>query len=161
MHHVGPCITLGVTLIRGEANQVGKRATETQLFYLSALLPPTMGTSIPDKLVYTEADIQSAICAPERKECTSIRHAAGAYDIPYPTLRGRVAGRTSRATAHEPSQILSNTEERTLVRWITCLTRTAFSASPALVVQMAEEIRRGREQLSKKPPPSPRPIGEE
>ena len=50
-------------------------------------------------------------------------------------------------------------EEKTLVRWITHLTRTGFPASPALAIQMAEEIRRNRYRLSKTPPSSQRPIG--
>jgi hypothetical protein len=46
------------------------------------------------------------------------------------------------------------------VKWLTCLASTGFPASPALAIQMAEEIRRGRLQLSKPPPPLLRPIGE-
>jgi hypothetical protein len=118
-----------------------------------------MSAPTPEKLDYTEVDIQSAISALDKKNYKSIRDAAHAFKVPYPTLRGRMAGRTTRATAHESEQILSKAEERTLVRWITRLTTTGFPASPTLVVQMAEEIRRGRVQLSKVAPSNTRPIG--
>jgi hypothetical protein len=55
-----------------------------------------------------------------------------------------MSGRKSRATAHETEQVLSAAEEKTLSRWITRLTRTGFPASPALAIEMAEEIWRGR-----------------
>jgi hypothetical protein len=67
--------------------------------------------------------------------------------------------RPSRPTSHEYRQILSNAEERTLVRWLTRLTTTGFPASPALAVQMAEEVRYGRYQLGHNPPSCERPIG--
>jgi hypothetical protein len=68
--------------------------------------------------------------------------------------------RTSRSQGHESAQILSYAEEESLLRWLTRLTSTGFPASPALAIEMAEEIRRGRMQLSKIPPPLLRPIGE-
>ena len=51
-----------------------------------------------------------------------------------------MAGRNLRATAHQIEQILSSAKEKTLSQWITQLTCTGFPASPALVVQMAEEV---------------------
>ena len=46
------------------------------------------------------------------------------------------------------------------MRWVTRLTSTGFPASPALVVEMADEIRRGRLQLSRSMASPARPIGE-
>ena len=71
----------------------------------------------------------------------------------------RLSGQTSRSHAHESMQILSNPEETTLVRWITYLTSTGFPASPALAIQMAEEIRNNQYRLPKASPPSHRSIG--
>jgi hypothetical protein len=119
-----------------------------------------MDTVTPERLAYTEVDIQTAILAIKNKEFASIRKAAVAFNVPYPTLRGRMSGRNSRATAHEAEQLLSPAEENTLSRWVTRLTRTGFPASPALVMEMAEEIRRGRVRLSKDKPETLRPIGE-
>lgn len=73
-----------------------------------------------------------------------------------------MSGRTSRASAHEYRQILSSSEEKTLVRWLSRLASAGFAASPALAIEMAEEIRRSRVCLSKTPPTPPstrRPIG--
>jgi hypothetical protein len=109
---------------------------------------------------YSEADIQAAIQAFQNEEHQSIRAAARAFSVPYHTLRHRLAGRTSRSHSHESAQILSNAEEQTLVRWISRLCRTGFPASPKLVVEMAEEVRRSRCQLSQSPPSALRPIGE-
>ena len=95
-------------------------------------------------MAYSEPDIQAAISAYQAKEHPSIRAAARAFSIPYHTLRSHLDKATSRSYAHESQQILSNAEESTLVQWISRLTRTGFPASPALVVEMAEEVRRGR-----------------
>jgi hypothetical protein len=107
-----------------------------------------------------ESRIQDALLAHKSGRYRSVRAAAIAFSIPPSTLSYRIAGRASRSQAHESAQILSCAEEKTLVRWLTRLTRTGFPASPALAIKMAEEIRRGRLQLSKTPPPLLRPIGE-
>ena len=96
------------------------------------------------KHAYSEADIQAAVAAFCAGEYHSIRACETAFSIPHPTLQHRLSGRLSRFTSHEAMQILSKPEERTLVRWISQLTKTGFPASPALVVQMAEEIRHSR-----------------
>ena len=107
-----------------------------------------------------EANIQAAILAFRANEYKSVHAAAIAFSVPDSTLRARIAGRASRSHAHETSQILSNAEEMTLVRWISRLCRTGFPASPALVVEMAEEVRQSRFQLSESLPSTLRPIGE-
>jgi hypothetical protein len=109
--------------------------------------------------MYSEADISTAILKFREGQYASIREAARAFKLPPTTLRDRMSIRTSRSNANEHRQILSNAEEWTLVRWITRLTTTGFPASPALAIQMAEEIRQNRFQLSKTPPSYLRPIG--
>ena len=105
------------------------------------------------------ADIQSAITEYKLGKHTSIRKCANAFNMPEATLRYHLSGRTSRSHAHEYRQILSNAEERTLVRWITHLTKTGFPASPTLAIQMAEEVRRNRFSLTHAITSYPRPIG--
>jgi hypothetical protein len=56
-------------------------------------------------------------------------------------------------------QVLSNAEEKTLVRWITHITIAGFPASPSLAIAIAEEIRKNRYQVAWLPPSYPRPIG--
>ena len=75
-----------------------------------------------------------------------------------------MARRKSRAQANEVVQLLSNAEEKTLVRWITRLTSTGFPATPALVIEMAEQTRVGRVKLASPQNTEPtqlRPIGHE
>jgi hypothetical protein len=115
---------------------------------------PTQVQSAP-----VESRIQDAVAAYESGTHKSVRAAANAFSIPPSTLSYRLAGRTSRSQAHESEQILLHAEEKTLVQWLTRLTNTSFPASPALAIEMAEEIRLGRLQLSKTPPLSLRPIG--
>jgi hypothetical protein len=111
-------------------------------------------------MAYSEADMQQAITEYYSGLYSSKQAAAQANNVPPAILRYRLAGRTLPSQAHETQQILSNAEEKTLVRWITRLTSTGFPASPALVVEMADEIRRGRLQLSRADPSLTRPIGE-
>jgi hypothetical protein len=112
------------------------------------------------RMAYSEADMQRAITEYHSGLYSSKQAAAQANNVPPATLRYRLAGRTSPSQAHETQQILSNAEEKTLVRWITRLTSTGFPASPALVVEMADEIRRNRLQLSRAGLSLTRPIGE-
>ena len=110
--------------------------------------------------IYSEAGIQKAIYDVKNGRAKSIRGAAAANSIPYQTLQNRLKGRDSRVVAHEHKQILSPVEEKTLFKWITRLTCTGFPATPALVVEMAEEIRRARVQLSPQQQQPLLPIGE-
>ena len=109
-----------------------------------------------------ESRIQNALNAYNSKQYSSISKAARAFAVPTSTMQDRVRGGISQARAQESTQILSNAEENTLARWITRLTITGFPASPKLVLEMAEEIRRERVFLA--PQASPgllrlRPIG--
>jgi hypothetical protein len=97
---------------------------------------------------YSEEDIQKAITSWKNREFSSIRATAIHFQVPAQTLRDRMAGRKTKAQAREEVQLLSNAEEKTLVRWITRLTSTGFPATPALVIETAEEIRRGRVKLA-------------
>ncbi|KXL48243.1 MAG: hypothetical protein FE78DRAFT_142374, partial [Acidomyces sp. 'richmondensis'] len=106
-----------------------------------------------------EANINAAIQSYHEKAYPSMRAATRAFNVPPPTLYARLAGRTSRSQAHESAQILSNAEEKTLVRWISRLCRTRFPASPKLVVEIAEEVRRSCFQLSQSLPLTLRLIG--
>ena len=88
-----------------------------------------------------------------------MRKAADAFKVPYSTMYTRMTRGNSCVTARILQQSLSNTEELTLVRWITRLTRIGCLASPKLVIGMAEEVRRGRAQLSRTMSSTPQPIG--
>lgn len=112
---------------------------------------------VPNALI--ESNIASAIQAYQAKQYSSIRACARVFDVLYTTLRYRMAGRTSRANAHQLEQILSPAEEQVLVRYITRLTRTGFPATPVMVIEIAEEIRKNRIILTRSRRPSYTPIG--
>jgi len=118
-----------------------------------------MNAPIRDLDAHSNERLQKAIDAFQRGEYPSFRSCSRAFSVCRETLRNRISGRPSRTQAHEPMQILSDSEEKTLIRWITHLTSTGFPASPALVRDMAEEIRRNRFQLSRTPPTYLRPLG--
>lgn len=99
-----------------------------------------------------ETRLQQALVALSTKTYNSIRASARAFGVPEATLRHRMAGRDSRMQAQEHRQNLSPAEEKTLLRWIARLTKSGYPASPALVLEMAEEIAHQRYQLSKAPP---------
>jgi hypothetical protein len=144
----------------GVVGQVGKSVTQIANSHYPPTTTTTMAVQTTEKQVYSEVDIQKAISAIKNNKYRSIRKAALAFNVPNATLQGRMSGRKSRATAHETQQVLSAAEEKTLSRWVTRLTRTGFPASPALAIEMAEEIRRGRVQLSRASAPSSPPIGQ-
>src|SRR3954471_19629111 len=121
-----------------------------------------MGYKQATKKSYSEEDIQNAIMSWKNKEYRSKEATAAHFGIPAQTLRDRMAGAKSRIAAHERDQLLSNAEEKTLERWITRLTSTGYPATPALVIETAEQIRQGRVAVassSSASQPQPRPIG--
>ncbi|KXL49515.1 MAG: hypothetical protein FE78DRAFT_86074, partial [Acidomyces sp. 'richmondensis'] len=92
----------------------------------------------------SKTSICSAITAYQTGEYTSIRKYATAFGVAFTTLQNRLSGRPSRRTGHQHRQILSPTEDRTLVRWITHVTNSSFLVSPAFAVEIAEEVRYSR-----------------
>ncbi|OAP55765.1 hypothetical protein AYL99_09917 [Fonsecaea erecta] len=65
-----------------------------------------------------EARIQQAIQDLETRKYPSIRAAAAANDVNHATLSRRLRGTQSATLAHEREQLLSNTQEELLKRWI-------------------------------------------
>ena len=108
---------------------------------------------------YSEADIQKAISGYKSGMYSSILNAALACCIPNATLQLCMSGGTSRSDAYEYRQILSNVEEKTLVKWISHLIRAGFLVPSILAIQMAEEVRHNRFQLIYAIISYPRPIG--
>ena len=96
-----------------------------------------MGYQRYSKNSQSEATIQDAIKRIESREFSSIRSAAAYFEVPYTTLRYRMARRQPRAQARETQQILSNAEEKTLVRWVTRQTAIRFPVTLALLKETA------------------------
>jgi hypothetical protein len=108
-----------------------------------------MNIPTTNRHVYNETDIQQAISAYKAGQFRSVRSTAIAFSIPSTTLHNRMVGRKTRQKSYEHAQNLSDTEEKSLVKQITRLTKTGFPASPALVIEMAEFVRARRVVLSK------------
>jgi hypothetical protein len=71
------------------------------------------------RMACSEADKQWAINEYHSGLYASKQPAAQANSMPPTTLRYRFAGRTSHAHLRGIQQILSNAEEKTLLRWVT------------------------------------------
>jgi predicted hydrocarbon binding protein len=88
-----------------------------------------------------EAQLQLAIAAVLSKEYTC-HTAATVFNVPRRTLYDRVkGGKKARNNAHESEQILTNAEERELVRWITLLTISGYPPRYETLRRLAEIIR--------------------
>lgn len=88
--------------------------------------------------------VSNAIEAFKKGGFQSMRTCATAFSIPEATLRHRLKARLSRSTAASPRQLLSPSEEVSLVNWITRLSSTGFPIPPALAIELAEDIRHQR-----------------
>jgi hypothetical protein len=107
---------------------------------------------------YSEEDLTTAITAYRNSEYTSIRKCAYAFNIPTSTLSDRLSTRTSRSKSHELQKILSTTEEETLLKAITRLSKSGCPITLPLTKDLAEEIRLSRFRLSSIPTSYP-PLG--
>ena len=107
-----------------------------------------MDASQRELSVLLESRIQEAILAKKSNPSLSNRTLATQFKIAETTLRRRLQGTSSRSMAHEYRQALSTAEERTLVKWISHLTRAGYPIAPSLAYDMAENIRSQRYQLS-------------
>ena len=103
-----------------------------------------MGYKRASKALDLDLRVQKAVSAYHNQEFTSIRAAATHFQISDRTLARRIAGGKSRAQAREITQLLSNAEEKTLVRWITRYTCAGFLISPALLKELAKLIQHRR-----------------
>lgn len=95
-----------------------------------------------------EIKIQKAILALKKNEFASSRAAAAHFGVSRETLRRRAAGGLTHVQAAETQQLLSNAEEKTLVKWITHYTAAGTPLSPSLLVELAELIRQKRVRVA-------------
>jgi hypothetical protein len=103
-----------------------------------------VGYTRSSKTVQLEDTIQKAVRALENREFTTVGAAASHFKVSRHTLGRRMAGGKSRAQARELRQLLSNAEEKTLVRWVTRYTMAGSPLSPSLLIELAELIQRHR-----------------
>jgi 4-hydroxybenzoate polyprenyltransferase len=88
-----------------------------------------------------ESTLQLAITAYQQGQFASIRATATAYQIPVATLHRRIRGlTTTRRNAHESQQLLSQTQEDLVVRWILDCKRVGYSITHAQLIQFTRLI---------------------
>jgi hypothetical protein len=105
---------------------------------------------------YTAEDLTEAMISYRAGECDSLRKCASVFGIPVTTLSKRLRDRKDRILAYENQQSLTSTEESTLVKWVSRLSKGGFPISLPLTLELAEEIRLNRYFLplsSTLPPP--------
>ena len=89
-----------------------------------------------------EKQINNAILAFRKGNYPSISATAVAFDLPKSTLAYRMSGqRVSRQKAHVDRQLLTEVEERALVRWIKRLDDWGFPPRLDMVKDMARIVR--------------------
>jgi hypothetical protein len=103
-----------------------------------------MGYKRKSEAADREKRLQDAISAYNNQEFNSIRAAADHFRVSDRTMSRRLDGGLSRVQARETTQILSNAEEKTLVRWISRYTCAGSPITSALLLEMAELIRHER-----------------
>lgn len=84
-----------------------------------------------------EENIKQAIKHYQKSGEQSIRTSAETFDIPYTTLRDRLAGARSRHESHQGQQLLVPGEEKSLVRWILQMDDRGFPPKTRVVKEMA------------------------
>jgi DDE superfamily endonuclease/Tc5 transposase DNA-binding domain len=103
-----------------------------------------MGYKRTSEVADREQRLQDAISAYKNQEFDSIRAAANHFRVSDRTMSRRLEGGLSRVQAREMTQILSNAEEKTLVRWVSRYTCAGSPITSALLLEMAELIRHER-----------------
>lgn len=88
----------------------------------------------------TEGRVSLALPTYHSGQLLSLRAASGAYDVPFETLRRRLAGIQSRAETVSNSRELSNSEEQVLVRKVLQLSTEGFPPQRAIVKEMANTM---------------------
>jgi hypothetical protein len=96
---------------------------------------------------YTEEELTAAITSYRDSEYDSIKTCSDAFKIPKSTFYHRLHGRKSSSGMHENQQSLTSTEEPTLVKWVSRLSKCGFPMSLPLTLELAEEIRLNRHPL--------------
>jgi predicted kinase len=91
-----------------------------------------------------EAQLQKAINAMQKGQYT-YHSAVITFNVPRRTLYDRVNSRKNPGNvSHESEQILSHSEEKELIRWITRLTISGYPPHYSTLREMAEEVRKWR-----------------
>jgi hypothetical protein len=123
---------------------------------LNAFSTP-MSNKLSKKKLDHEIQLTKAQYALKNKDFPSTRAAATFFQVNPKTLQRRLNGGKTNSTGHEMSQILTNAEEDTLVRWIKQYTNSGAHITNLLLKELAIYVRAARvTHASHLRPPSPR-----
>jgi hypothetical protein len=100
---------------------------------------------------YSEEDLTTAITAYRNGEYTSIRKYTYAFNILHSTFSDRLTRATTCSRSHESQKILSTTEEETLLKSITRLSKSGCPITLSLTRDLTKEIRLSCFYLSSTP----------
>jgi hypothetical protein len=115
-----------------------RRACNTRFFFQQCL------SNHQKKGLDCEKEIQKAIIAFENNQFPSITAAADHFQVSYWSLRRRLHGGLTQSQSHEMQQILTSTEEATLVRWIKQYIITGTPITNSLLKELAQNLRAAR-----------------
>ena len=88
--------------------------------------------------------VQAALTNMSKSKFKTAYAAAKEHEVSMTTLYRRRRGGLTRAQAREAQQILSRSEEKALIVWLTMMAATGNPVSHSFVREMAEEIRQKR-----------------
>jgi len=94
----------------------------------------------PRKRNEAEERIEKAINHYQDSDELSIRALAEKHGVPYLTLRGRLQGRVTREIGHQKMLVLTEYEEKSIVRWCERLDEWGHPVRLGMVKGMAEAI---------------------
>jgi hypothetical protein len=105
-----------------------------------------MGYKSSLKAAQTEIRMQEAIQTIKDDPSITVYKAAQRFEVSRHTLGRRIASGKSHIKASEDMQILSNAEEKTLVKWIMRYTRAGSPITPTLLKELVDLIQQKRIQ---------------
>ncbi|KAK9729889.1 Tc5 transposase DNA-binding domain [Popillia japonica] len=88
---------------------------------------------------YSENDLAQAI-SDIRNGNSSIRQAERTYNVPHSTLINKLKGRTPETRKMGPATILTQEEEKILVRWINASAKKGFPLNKNLLCETVKDI---------------------
>jgi hypothetical protein len=91
-----------------------------------------------------EAQVLKALYALKQKDVPSINAAARLFEVSRATIQRRLHGGLTRSQGHEMAQILTNAEEKTLVRWIKQSSKNGIYIIPSTLIELAQHLRTAR-----------------
>jgi DDE superfamily endonuclease/Tc5 transposase DNA-binding domain len=106
--------------------------------------PFVMGHTRSKRTADREERLQLALKSWKKQEYPSIRKTARQFNVNDITLGRQIKGGLSIAESREPQQLLSIAEETALYLYNTRLSRQGYHPEPAVIKEMAEELRRAR-----------------